>query len=102
MPLGSKLKAKMFAQWPKRLPPRCAEGRAVMLSGEASQKGAPLSNQFPRQIQAGSFECRHLGKSGIRIVHLCERGIEGVFIAARMILVAETAGGNLHQVACFD
>src|SRR4029077_13262000 len=64
------------------------------LPGEGSKEGAPFSDQIPGQIESCSSIAGQFGEGGVGVGHGCKRGIEDVFIAAKMVLVAEATRGD--------
>ena len=56
----------------------------------------------PGQIQPGPFKRGQFGKDRIRAGHFRQRRIERFLVATEMVFAAETARGDLNQVASLD
>src|SRR5207247_7237884 len=79
-----------------------AANRPFWLVREGGQKGAALPDLFPGHIQVVAFEGSHFGVNRVGILHLGQRRVKSIFVAADVVFVAETAGRNLDKVAGLD
>ena len=71
------------------------------LQRESSEIGAAFAGDFPSRVQTRSPERGQFGVGGERTDHAGQRRVIILFVAAEMILAAEAAGGNLHEVSGF-
>src|SRR6202040_3419725 len=75
---------------------RLAKSRSAR---KCTDEGAALTMNRPRYPEIGSVVLVELSYSRHRVVHLCKRLVIDIFIAAKMVLLANHAGLNAGEVA---